>query len=427
MATLDTPWSPYLDVKVEMGVGVWASHGVQAGKWQPATKASKWTPSAHDGGRWGSQASSGNPADVVWEDLTCDLVSLSSLRGKDRWATQGFPPGILSLVLRDEDGKYTNIVDHALQVTPMRLGNRIRVQVRAHGDTMWQPMFYGYISDTPETASMYGTNVVDVTVLEYMAAFARSTVQTAHHEHDVDERLNALLTEDEWPDLLRDIATDPIRIDAGDDAGFLLDELNLTARSGGGYLFMDKLGKVKYRSGDWLETDPRATTIQGLVAATDTPPTAQPVPVVCAGGQLVFDKSDSRVITRVAVGTRGHDPHSAYRVESSPAIARFGYIDYQDFDLLTKTHADLKTIGDRILAQSKDSDPRMRAATVPVVDVETARWLAQTMIGDRIDVVYKADAGWGATLTPHIFGIGWRLDTRTGSVTLTTDDYKETP
>ncbi len=427
MAAVDTPWAPFLDVKVDMAIGVWASHGVQAGKWQPAHKKSEWTPSAHHPGEWGSSASSGDPADVVWEDVTCDLVSIGSQRGKDRWLSRDFPPGMLHLVLRDEDGRYTNIIDHALQTTPIRLGNRLRVQVRAHGDTAWQPMFYGYISDTPETATMHGVNVVDVTVIDFMGAFARATVQTAHHEHDVDERLNALLTEDEWPDLLRDIDTDPVRINAGDDAGKLLDELNLTARSGGGYLFMSKPGKVVYRKGDWLDTDPRATTTQGVIAATATPPAAGAAPVVCAAGALVFDKSDANVITRVAVGTRGLDAHVAYRVESSPAIARFGYIDYQDFDLLTKSHADLKIIGDRILAQSKDSDPRVRAVDIPVVDVESARWLTQTLIGDRIDVVYEATAGWGATLTPHVMGIAWRIDRQRAQVTFTTDDYKETP
>lgn len=432
MAPFATPWSKWIDVAVDVGVGVYAGHGHVAAKWQPATPAAHFQPDvsalAHWGG--GGVGPGTDPDLIVWQDVACDATDLSTFRGSTRWA-ETFGVGTASFTLRNESGRYSTQLDHPHEAVPLRIGRRVRISMRAAGAADWQRVFYGQIIEMDEEVAPDGTDTVTVYVADWASYLARiltgSYPTPTSPAGTVATVMTYWLDLAEWPQNMRNLASGgPTLVTTAEPKATILDELDRLARSGGGVVYTHEHGTLMYRAADWL-TDPRSVTRQGLLWASPKPPPAPaPDPVLCPYA-VTFDNTRDRVVNRVTFTTEdqghGHGHGGTATRQDDPSITAHGFIDHTERDVLTEHQTDLDTLATTMLNRLATARRRVTAASVTAKSVADAGWMAQTRIGDRIGVHYEQPgSGWGADTEAHVFGLEWRIDRSRADLTIHTDD-----
>lgn len=361
--TVDTVWSPYASLSVQIGsgdthtptvVGVWGSS-----RWgDPAT------------GRWAG-------VEPLWADVTCDVQHLSIRRGVD-YSTNRFPTSSAQLSASNASGWATTPLPDHLATAP---GTPLRFIAGATGQTpvaIWQ----GYIDEMRpgyDAQAQPDVRIDAVDALSQLAGYDGLEQTPVGAGELSGARIHRLLNMIGWPTAWRDVQVGQVPMQATNLARNLADEAGVTADSEGGALFASRDGKIVFRDRDWWRTTPTPATI--TIGNVD-PGTGI---VVCpVGWELSHGLED--IVSIVSLSRVGGTVH---QYQDTTARSLYGPQGYRRFDLICQDEAQLDVLGGRILAVRARSGPRVRAVTLSVAaDHRAAQLIGTVDYATRVRAVH---------------------------------------
>ena len=407
----DTSWSRAVDLRLGLHVGEYAPGGGLAAQWDVGT----W-----DVSKWGTAAGADPDAPgAVWEWLDCDVLAVSTHRGKAAWSNQ-YDAGSLTATLYNLAGNYTLDYDKPSMLVPLEVGRLIRLQARPTDSADWLSVFTGQVTGLTETMTAAGVATVAVAAADAFSYLGRRTFLaegTTPPTETVDVRLDRILDKAQWPDYRRDLEPAAATLHGSSLATNALQEGKLAAESVGGDLFVDERGRVAFRSRDWDVTNPAIVGVLTGIRGEDPDYQTSP-PRYCLTDPLTLTRAIDRIVNTVDLtsgsGTSvAHDPISAEQYGPRPYIRT---------NLTTAEQSELDTLAAAILARHKDATTRLQAATMPLISTDDAAWACARSFGDRVRLHYQHPVfGWDVDLETTIIGIDHTISGETWLVTFTTD------
>ena len=188
----------------------------------------------------------------------------------------------------------------------------------------------------------------------------------------------------------------------------MADQAQRAAATAGGQLFADRNGVICYRDDGWLRTDPRATTVQAVIANDGR------AGALCATG-IEANGPDMERLVNVAVMSGIDDAQpdlDPLEVTSSdtPSAQRYGASSFSVSQLYTRDPAQLTLLGTRVVRLR--ANPRVWIDSLeisPIADPNASTLCATVDFGDRLEVTYRHPLGWGWSSQVHVHGIAYRL------------------
>lgn len=210
-------------------------------------------------------------SDDLWTDISEYVRSWSLRRGANTGTqpTRRYEPGTCSIELNDADrrfdpdnldGPYVTV--GRSEVQPMR-----RLRIVAEWDGTTYPLFFGFTDNwEPDYQGQYWTYVtVTATdgskVLDNERAVAEAPIGTGE---STGTRVARILNGMNWPTADRLLDTGASTLQATDLSGNGLSELHLVQDAELGELYIDTVGRVRFRSRTASLEEERSTTSQAL-------------------------------------------------------------------------------------------------------------------------------------------------------------------
>jgi hypothetical protein len=329
----------------------------------------------------------GDTFGLVWTDITNDVLQESGIsinRGSTRQAGPYFTTeaGRLSLSLDNRSGDYDplNLSGPFVSAGVSKLLPGLPIKVEATFLGSLFTLFSGYVDNWtvayPGTANT--TSTVDVTASDPIAvlnAADRAALEPAVGAGEtIADRVNRILDYVSWPSSERVIDT----VSTATMAATTLDksawqELQDSATSVNGYLWLNQLGQVQFQS---KSSFPRTTD---LVVGDDGA-----MPVV----SLELANDWDQVYNTVKLN-RADGIEQTY--EDVTSVAQFGIRTFSRTDLLVDSDVLVSESAEYVLSQFKDQQIRMEGITLEPDDCyENDAWSALlgmellTRIGTRI-------------------------------------------
>ena len=193
-----------------------------------------------------------------------------------------------------------------------------------------------------------------------------------------------------------------------------LAEMQLTMESEGGDVWADRgpsgtdKSRMQMRGRDWLTTDTRSTVVQYKLGGGELP---------LLNARLSRDQQ--LVVNDATISNAGGVAQNVTDIASN---RRYGTRTFRRLDLLADTDAQALFLAQRFVANLKDIRPRVREATVDVVDADTALFAANVAFGDLIQTMFSSIHGWNFTTQAHVIGIGMEVSDQQWRVVLNLDD-----
>jgi hypothetical protein len=352
---------------------------------------------------------------ATWEDVTSYVRSVSMRRGSSRveGAILRYEAGTCSITLDNRDRRFDPanlagpyVAGGVTQVTPMRA---VRVQANWSGTvySLWR----GFV-DAWQVAYT-GPNAAEVTLtatdgMKVLGAYDRAAVAPVGAGERSGSRINRILTSAGWPLADRRIATGDSTVQATTLAGNALSELQLTADSELGELYIDGAGRVVFRNRLALLQQARSNTSQATFGDD------------AAGTELRYadvtiDYDDEQLVNLARIGIDGGTQQTAQDLTSQTTYL-VHTLDRSD--LLLETDADAADYAGFLIYTGKDPELRFGMLTLNPLRDPTGLFphaLAR-QIGDRI-TVRRRPPGGGDPIERDVFirGIthditlaGWR-------------------
>jgi hypothetical protein len=338
--TVDTVWSPYATLSVQVGsgdthtptvVGVWGTS-----RWGDPTS-----------GRWAG-------VEPLWADVTCDVQHLSIRRGVD-YSTNRFPTSSSQLTAANASGWATTPLPDHLPTAP---GTPVRF-VAGAVDQAPVPIWSGYIDQMApgyEAQTIPDVRVDAVDALSQLAGYDGLEVAPVGAGELAGARINRLLDLIGWPKVWRDIAAGQVAMQATNLARNLADEAGITADSEGGAIFATRDGRIAFRDRDWWRTTP---TPAGITIGNVDPGSGI---VVCPVGWEISHGLED-IVSVVSLSVAGG---TVRQYQDATARSLYGMQGYRRYDLICQDPNQLDLLAGRILAVRARSGPRVRAVTLSV-------------------------------------------------------------
>ena len=245
-----------IDVRVEVDTG--PGEGL-AGLWDEAL----W-----DESHWGSD-------DPSWVDFTSYVLGVSTSQGAERWGER-VNTGTASVTVDNHTGIFTpeSGVDDPWFRT-FRPGRRMRIVAIPDPETgVRVPLFTGRLDAVYGNAAEAGYDLTSVLeVVDFMGDWNGydPLETTATGAQRTDLRVHAALNRYGWPADERDIQTGFHNVQTSTLSETTLEECQTAADAEGGVFYCSKDGLAVFKNRDWLTTDTRSTTVQGISAMRKYP------------------------------------------------------------------------------------------------------------------------------------------------------------
>lgn len=339
----------------------------------------------------------------VFEDLTGFWQALSTKRGSSRVDSPilRYEAGTSTCRLNNSDRRFdpTNLAGPyvslgATQVTPMRA---VRYQATWAGVTydLWR----GYADswDIDYAPPNYSSCVLAATDgFKVLSQYERAAGAGVGAGEDTGARVGRILDGVGWSATDRIVAVGDSTVQATTLAGDALSELQLTAESEIGDLYVDGGGRVVFRNRHALLEDSRSTTSQATFG--DGGGSELPYTDV----ELVYDEATlANLVRATRVGG------AAQTVQDATSQALYLTRPYERSDLILQTDADAADWARYVLYQSKDPELRFSQLRVnPLRD--PASLFPQVLgrdIGDRITIIRRPPGGGTITREVYIRGV----------------------
>lgn len=388
-----------------------------------------WADVLANNATWEDVLGDTGPAlDSVDEDITCDVTGLKITRG--RQSTVAHPTAAtLKLTMLDPDGR------HDPRIVPAgmsRTGARITVDVLCAGDSVWRPLFCGFVEEwrkemTPEDVDRVEVDASDALhLLARAAPSARPQAPVGAGELSgarIERILDVAGWHAKWGTRRIDagtVAMNPTlhgarvdyRPEEQDSTTSLLDEAHDVARSEDGLLDVSPSGEWRFLSEGWRD---RVAHEVAFIDLTGNEPRPARLPVLCPARAPLVD-SDLDIATRVevsrsvewdpdinidpATGKGERPPEDIRKAENIQAVSRWGPIQPVKLRSLPHTtNTRSQQLADRWVKRLSHRPNVLAEATfIPSVHPAEARTLATLdngsilwMVDDSPHVPYGRD------------------------------------
>jgi hypothetical protein len=351
--------------------------------------------------------------DLVYTDITGDVLALSTRRGSTRasgpWLRSEAGTAQLQLGVTDRrydptylDGPY--VAAGQSLVRPMR-----PVRVRATWDGTTYYLYTGYTDrwvTTYEDPQWVEVAVPCTDAFKALLAYDRAASAAIGASDATGARIGRILDSVGWPVGLRNIATGQTTVQATDLSGPALSEMQTVAETELGELHIAADGDVYFRDRHGILLDSRSNTSQGIFG--DGP------------GELPYESAvlecDDQQIYNLARITRvGGTEQTA---EDATSRAQYLTRVYPKSGLLMESDTVAENYGAFVVAMSRDAELRFSEIEIdPQTDPDNL-WpqVLGRRIGDRI-TVRRRPPGGGDTIERDVFirGIEHKHDVRRGT------------
>ncbi|MFI0481747.1 hypothetical protein [Actinomadura sp. 9N215] len=342
----------------------------------------------------------------VWVDVTSWTRAVSIKRGASRVETPiiQYEAGTLAVTLDNSDrrfdpsnldGPYVDPINGTTQVTAMRA---IRVMA-TWADTTYE-LFRGFVDawDVEWSNPSYSECTVTATDgFKVLSGIDRPAVPEIGAGETTGARIARILDSAGWPSSDRTIAAGDSTVQATTLEGSALAEMQKTADSEIGELYIDAGGRVVFRNRTALITDHRSTDPQAVFGDG-------------GGGELPYEDlfistDDATFFNAVRVTRAGGTEQSV--TDSASQAVYYPRTFKPSEDLILVTDADALNYAQWILHVSRDPELRFVELTVnPRSDPATLfpHSLGRGL-GDRITVIRRPPGGGTITRDQFIRGI----------------------
>jgi hypothetical protein len=317
-------------------------------------------------------------------DITEDVQYINIQRGRQGELDQ-FNAGTAQVALIDETRKYDPNNADSIYFRGVKPRRRVRISVNA------QAIFNGWVIDwqfrtvlgEPFKVVFTAADAFQVIANTELAGYVPATTETA------GVRISAVLSDSRvnWPAGERVIGTGTTTLNDDGPDGSALDYLNQIALAEQGYVFVDRVGRVRFIG--------RGEVGSGSVVCTfgdDFAPSSVPY------REFAVDYSADLLYNRVICEAEGG---SAQIVNDTPSQTEFLLSTLSFTGLLVTTDAQALTLANLLL--DRYSDPRTRVKSVTTdVGSNGAKWFPAiiTDLGDKVRIIKSFEPGayWPAEL-----------------------------
>ncbi|MGI5493887.1 hypothetical protein [Microtetraspora malaysiensis] len=352
--------------------------------------------------------------DTTWVDVSQWVRAVSTRRGASRTRTPilRFEPGTCTITLDNSDRRFdpTNMGGPYVgagrtQVTPMRA-----VRIRAAWNGTTYNLFRGYADSWDIT--WWDPNDAEAVVqctdaFKVLANYDRTPVTPIGDGELSGARVNRILDSVSWPPVDRLIDTGDTVLQATKLEGDALGELQLTADSDLGELYVDGSGRIVFRGRFGVTTDDRSNTPQAVFGDAGD---GIELPYNRDGLAISYD--DEQLINVARIGRAGG---TVQTVEDAGSQAQYMVRTFERTDLLMASDEDAASVATWIISISKEPELRFDAITVSP-DLDPDRMYPHVLgreIGDRITIIRRPPGG-GAPIERDVWIRGITHESRPG-------------
>lgn len=217
--------------------------------------AAKW-----DVAEWDAAADRWSGVEPYWVDVTCFAHEAETFTGHDR-ASQVWEVGTATIVLDNRTGwadyppTTQGSFDYFLRVRP---GVQVRAGVVVDGT--YHAKWRGYIDEANPGYDPALGETVTLECIDAKGEAGRGDVAKVDPpvgaSEFVHERIGRVLDLQYWPNEWRSLESSGVRLVATDLGQSAVDAINRASDSGGGSVYGDIDGKVRYRNYGWLAWSP---------------------------------------------------------------------------------------------------------------------------------------------------------------------------
>ena len=243
---------PRAQPRIDLGVG--DSRDAQGlGQWQPSAGNAANTRWVAAGVTTGT--STWNGEEPHWVDITCYGIEVETFTGRDR-ATDQWEVGTATVVLDNTTGW----ADYPPTTTPnpfdltVRPGRQVRVAVSID-DGAPQVLWRGFVDQANPGFDAEVGDIVTLECIDAKGEAGRADIPAVDPPvgsgETIQARLNRICTGAAWPTYWRHFEGTGLTVVGTELGEQTADLLNRAADSGGGSLFGDVDGKLRYRNRDW--------------------------------------------------------------------------------------------------------------------------------------------------------------------------------
>jgi hypothetical protein len=208
-----------------------------------------------------------NYPDPTWHEVTCDVRSLSTHYGRDKF-TGRYDVATANITINNDDGAYTYRYVHPLGLRP---GRFVKVVLYAPNSQTPYDTYYGIIDSLADGYSLDGHATTTLACVDVSTLLSNTTVPTYGSEattYKSGARFNALYRSVGW--LNQNASNDPgvfMQQHILSNGRTIRDELGLIADSEGGLFYTDRKGIITYRDRNTVATKSEWNTVQAELLA----------------------------------------------------------------------------------------------------------------------------------------------------------------
>ena len=362
-------------------------------------------PSAADGGLW-DQALwdegiwAGNLPE--WVELTNTVYTVTASMGAEKWGTR-FRDGNATFTVDNSTGNYNPDfgadIPGELSIRPGRW-----IRLSANAGEGWIPIFTGTIDQMSEQYDQAGDNI---TTLLYTTGFGAllgvnnppALITPVGGGDFTGERVNRLLDSFNWYVQARDVQAGSHTMQSSAFARTKFEELQRAGDAEGSGFWFDGRGFAVFKDKDWLTTDPRSIN-----------PVMLPGSEIPGQPQVIAVESDwaaGRVVNDIQLARTGG---TSVRVENTTSQSLYGRRSYQRFDYEVENDTQVLSLANQLLGWREYDKLSIDEITLwDGGNIDAARLMIETLIGDHWLATVTTNRGWGYTVPVNVARIDWRI------------------
>lgn len=379
---------------------------------------SVWDTALWDTGVW-----AGN--DLNWIVITDDAEDVRITYGRDTFRER-MRTGTCRITLANDDGQW-NPDAGAIPPGDLTLRPGRFVRVSADAGQGYVNQWTGYIDSLDETYAPGGANILTVILgYDFQGNFARNDPPALPVEIPAgqltSERVASVLEEYgldgayQGPGQQDGIQVGTNTMQASTLARSSLEEMQKAAQAEGSVFFIDAEGLPVFKNIDWLTTDPRSTTIQALYGFRLVPQSPRVVGVDSLwSAQLVLNDAQF-----AAVGS------TVQRVSELTSWSLYQPRTIRILDFENDSDVAVLDLAQRVIDSQAFDRLRVRSLELSAANLEQARVMLDTNIGDLVRAQVETLHGWSYTVDAHVNGISHHVTGSDWTMTVRLDDAATT-
>lgn len=375
---------------------------------------------------------------VNWRDITCDVQEARTRHGRERF-TERFDAALVSVVLNNQDGKYSYSDPHPFKLAP---GRFLRLTATYQNTTY--PLGFGIIDNIQDGYGLDGRAVTTLTAYDTTTIASNQSTPTMRGNWTFPDGIAPKVlsgTQIDW--LMLYVGYLQYAVDAGQfymlpitaSGRSVREQMGVIADSEGAFLFAERDGRVIFKDRNWPKNDSKLKTVTAnLVAGPhsepfvpfSTWPTDPNAKVICPN-TLITDWSKARVINYLSLARVGGQAKLYQDTASQAAygVQTYQRTDYVCWDDTNTPYLDTRA-NDLMLGQSQARLRVNGCSYRPSVNPDSWLWTLTVFLDWLVRITYiNSRNGWGYEAITHIQAIEHVITIEDWLVNLTVDQPEQ--